>query len=206
SITGRPGQLLPETKMLSPPLSRALLLLVLVASTSSHSVSMGRCNAVEPLEGFMPEKVTKIYGATNDHVFESYYYKSLSEVPLITTLENRYYYVHVINFDIAGSATYNIVDTDYENYILIVECQKLLLISRTNVIIASRNTTLSSKTINMLKRKVDNIGLDSLDFHSMEHDNCLPPGTSSDIDFGLGNILGDEIKKNVFSMLAGAVI
>lgn len=78
--------------------------------------------------------------------------------------------------NIVGSATFSVVDTDYESYGLIVECQKLWLASRTNAAILSRTPTLAPELITKLKGTVDGLDLDSTDFSSMRHDNCIPEG------------------------------
>ncbi|CAL4150797.1 unnamed protein product, partial [Meganyctiphanes norvegica] len=49
--------------------------------------------------------------------------------------------------NIAGSATFTIMDTDYDNYAIFAECQKLFLISRSNAAILSRNSTLDPAVI-----------------------------------------------------------
>ncbi|CAL4150801.1 unnamed protein product, partial [Meganyctiphanes norvegica] len=115
--------------------------------------------------------------------------------------------------NIAGSATFTIMDTDYDNYALFAECQKLFLISRSNAAILSRNNTLDPAIIEQLKSKLDTTGLDSTDFASQRHDNCIKPGESdSDLSFifnevkkgiigSAGDSAIDEAKKNIFGLI-----
>ncbi|CAL4160463.1 unnamed protein product, partial [Meganyctiphanes norvegica] len=98
--------------------------------------------------------------------------------------------------NILGSATFTVVDTDYEGYALIVECQKLWLASRTNAAILSREPTLAPELITKLKGTVDSMDLDSTDFSSMRHDNCIPDG-QADFDFAFD----ESIRKNTFGFL-----
>jgi len=98
--------------------------------------------------------------------------------------------------NILGSATFTVVDTDYEGYALIVECQKLWLASRTNAAILSRKPTLEPELITKLKGTIDSIDLDSTDFSSMRHDNCIPDG-QADFDFSFD----ESIRKNTFGFL-----
>merc|ERR1712179_169143 len=99
--------------------------------------------------------------------------------------------------NILGSATFTVVDTDYESYALIIECQKLWLVSRTNAAILSREPTLAPELITKLKGTVDGItDLDSTDFSSMRHDNCIPEG-QADFDFNFD----ESIRKNTFGFL-----
>jgi len=78
--------------------------------------------------------------------------------------------------NIVGSATFSVADTDYESYALIIECQKLWLASRTNAAILSRTPDLPPELITKLRGTVDGLSLDSKDFSTMEHDNCIPEG------------------------------
>jgi len=98
--------------------------------------------------------------------------------------------------NILGSATFSVVDTDYEGYALIVECQKLWLVSRTNAAILSREPKLAPELITKLKGKVDTLDLDSNDFSTMRHDNCIPDG-KADFDFNFD----ESIRKNTFGFL-----
>ncbi|CAL4150795.1 unnamed protein product, partial [Meganyctiphanes norvegica] len=99
--------------------------------------------------------------------------------------------------NIAGSATFTIMDTDFDNYLLFVECQKLFFISRSNAAILSRNNTLDPAIIENLKAKVDATGLDSEDFSSQNHEKCLKPGES---DSDITSIV-DDIKENIFGLV-----
>jgi len=98
--------------------------------------------------------------------------------------------------NILGSATFTVVDTDYEGYALIVECQKLWLVSRTNAAILSRTPTLAPELITKLKGTVDSLDLDSTDFSSMRHDNCIPEG-QADFEFAFD----ETVRKNTFGFL-----
>merc|ERR1712179_369799 len=98
--------------------------------------------------------------------------------------------------NILGSATFTVVDTDYTGYALIVECQKLWLVSRTNAAILSREPTLAPELITKLKGTVDGMDLDSTDFSSMRHENCIPDG-QADFDFNFD----ESIRKNTFGFL-----
>merc|ERR1712179_863636 len=98
--------------------------------------------------------------------------------------------------NILGSATFSVVDTDYESYALIVECQKLWLASRTTAAILSREPTLAPELITKLKGTVDGMDLDSTDFSSMRHENCIPDG-QADFDFNFD----ESIRKNTFGFL-----
>ncbi|CAL4194572.1 unnamed protein product, partial [Meganyctiphanes norvegica] len=98
--------------------------------------------------------------------------------------------------NILGSATFTVVDTDYEGYALIVECQKLWLVSRTNAAILSRTSTLAYELITKLKGTVDSLDLDSTDFSSMRHENCIPEG-QADFEFAFD----ETVRKNTFGFL-----
>jgi len=98
--------------------------------------------------------------------------------------------------NIVGSATFSVVDTDYEGYALIVECQKLWLASRTNAAILSRKPTLAPELVTKLKGTVDSMDLDSTNFSTMRHDNCIPDG-QEDFEFSFD----ESIRKNTFGFL-----
>ncbi|CAL4124429.1 unnamed protein product [Meganyctiphanes norvegica] len=85
--------------------------------------------------------------------------------------------------NIAGSATFNIVDTDHSSYALIVECQKLLFLSRTNAAILSREPFLKLAVKQKLQGQINTMDLDATDFSAMKHENCIRP-EDSDVDLG----------------------
>jgi len=192
-----------------------VVLVGLVGNAASHSIGLGSCPVIDPLENFNVDKflgtwyVIEIFGRHTKCMTLTFEQKSNTSLSVTQAME--FYMLDRVNIDyahtntgtleitektdpsemtvrwpdnIAGSATFNIVDTDHSGYALIVECQKLLFMSRTNAVILSREPFLKLAVKQKLQGKINTMGLDASDFSAMKHENCIRPEDSDvDLDF-----------------------
>lgn len=76
--------------------------------------------------------------------------------------------------NIFGAAEAIIVDTDYWQYAVIVECQSVMyFMKRTSAVILSRKRDLDLRVLNQVKRDLcDGYGFDCKDFETIDHNRC----------------------------------
>jgi len=76
---------------------------------------------------------------------------------------------------LSNDITFTVVDTDYSQYALTFECQKMWIMSRTTAAILSRERTLDAAIINKLKNTLEAFGIDRTEFYPMPQTNCIKP-------------------------------
>ncbi|XP_042888439.1 uncharacterized protein LOC122263861 [Penaeus japonicus] len=76
--------------------------------------------------------------------------------------------------DIFGAAEAIIVDTDYWQYAVLVECQSVMyFMKRTSASILSRRRDLDLRVLSQVKRDLcDSYGFDCSDFEAIDHNRC----------------------------------
>lgn len=103
----------------------------------------------------------------------------------------------------ALKTTFTIVDTDYDNYAMDVECQSVYFFHRVSASIYSRTPTLAPEKLQELRTKLEtDYGIDLSRMNTIDQSNCL---SLDDNDFNikldenglslLGLLGHDEIKK-----------
>ncbi|XP_042886219.1 uncharacterized protein LOC122263482 [Penaeus japonicus] len=84
-------------------------------------------------------------------------------------------------FDSIASRKATVLDTDYTNFSVLVECQRFWPFRRVSAVILSRTNTLDDATIAKIKEDLNTLGYDIDDFDKINHETCNP-----DADFNLG--------------------
>lgn len=91
---------------------------------------------------------------------------------------------------LSNDITFTVVDTDYSQYALTFECQKLWIMSRTTGAILSRQPTLDDAIVNKLKDKMEAFGIERTEFSPMQQTECIKP-EDADIEINFdGESLG----------------
>ncbi|XP_069678986.1 apolipoprotein D-like [Periplaneta americana] len=128
----------------------------------------------------------------------------------LTSLNHEYTYEGVLNIpddndpgrmqvrfplSLAGSASYIVLMTDYENYAGVFTCQKLAFAHRQSASILSRTPTLDKVYVDKIRSRLSSYGVDPFDLSIIEH-SCSPPNEDTlDINinpttFTAGSIAG----------------
>ncbi|RXG52671.1 Apolipoprotein D [Armadillidium vulgare] len=96
---------------------------------------------------------------------------------------------------IIGSATFRVVDTDYDKYALINDCQNLFVVARLSFAILSRERTLDEETVNMLRQKIRDMDIDTSPLNAVDQFSCeggSGTGTGTGSGTGTGTGTGTE--------------
>ncbi|GLH01789.1 Lazarillo protein [Gryllus bimaculatus] len=121
-----------------------------------------------------------------------------------------------VNFplSVAGSATYTVFATDYENYAGIFTCQKLTFAHRQSASILSRKRTLEKQYVDKLRNKLSSYGIDPFDLSIIDQSGCpTEEGVNINIDsntFSAGSIAGvvrtagDKLGDGIETLASGA--
>jgi len=103
-----------------------------------------------------------------------------------------------INF--AGKGDYVVIDTDYDGYAGIYECQRITsLMHRQSATILSRTPTLNVTFIDRIKRRLASFDIDDHDFDQVAHDSCI---SRSDSDLNI-NVDENTFKKVIAGTVEG---
>ncbi|XP_077298334.1 apolipoprotein D-like [Arctopsyche grandis] len=88
---------------------------------------------------------------------------------------------------VAGSATYTIFGTDYENYAGIFTCQKLTFAHRQSATILSRRRDLDKIYLDKARSRLSAFGVDPYDLSIISQKNCPkhPNGTTNGVDINI---------------------
>ncbi|PSN46512.1 hypothetical protein C0J52_09036 [Blattella germanica] len=133
--------------------------------------------------------LTNIYEKTNET--GKYIIRQASEHLLLglTSLNHEYTYEGIITMpdsrdparmqvrfplSVAGSASYIVLMTDYENYAAVFSCQKLAFAHRQSASILSRKPTLDKMYTDKIRARLTSYGIDPFDLSIIEH-SCSPP-------------------------------
>jgi len=76
---------------------------------------------------------------------------------------------------LSNDITFTVVDTDYSQYALTFECQKMWIMSRTTGAILSRKPTLDAAIINKLKDQLEAFDINRTEFSPMQQTECIKP-------------------------------
>lgn len=112
--------------------------------------------------------------------------------------------------NLAGKADYSVLDTDYDTYAVVFECQKLAsIIHRKSTAILSRAPSLAQEVLAKERKLVSDMGISTRDLDTIDHSVCV---RREDARLNI-NIDEDTIKKmlkdasqsvrNIASQLAG---
>ncbi|XP_050735599.1 apolipoprotein D-like isoform X1 [Eriocheir sinensis] len=94
--------------------------------------------------------------------------------------------------NLAGKADYTVLDTDYDTYAVVYECQKVAsFLHRKSTAILSRTPTLSQDIISKERQLISSKGIPTNDLDSIDHGVCV---RREDAGFNI-NIDEDTIKK-----------
>jgi len=103
-----------------------------------------------------------------------------------------------LNF--AGKGDYVVIDTDYDGYAGIYECQRITsLMHRTSATILSRTPYLDVTFIDRIKRRLASFDIDDHDFDQVAHENCI---SRSDSDLNI-NLDEKTFKKVITGTVEG---
>ncbi|XP_049766625.1 apolipoprotein D-like [Schistocerca cancellata] len=111
---------------------------------------------------------------------------------------------------IAGSASYTVFATDYENYAGVFTCQKLAFAHRQSASILSRSPTLDKMYVEKIRSKLSSFGVDPFDLSIIKQDDCpkvtddsynininpdtFSPGSIAGVVRTAGDKLGDGVE------------
>lgn len=154
--------------------------------------------------------LTNYYSSTNET--GKYSIKQVSEHLILglTSLNHEYTYEGIITIpderdparmqvrfplSLAGSASYIVFMTDYENYAGVFTCQKLAFAHRQSASILSRKPTLDKVYIDKIRNRLSSYGIDHFDLSIIEHSCSAPDEDTLDINinpttFTAGSIAG----------------
>ncbi|XP_046405552.1 apolipoprotein D-like [Ischnura elegans] len=128
---------------------------------------------------------------------------------------------------VAGSASYKIIATDYDNFATVFTCQRLAFAHRQSTSILSRTPVLDRMYIDKARTRLNTLGIDPHDLSIIEQSNCrvnasgdgvkinidedtLTPGSVAGVVRRAGDVLGDGIEaaamgaKKVYHTLASS--
>ncbi|TRY76510.1 hypothetical protein TCAL_11401 [Tigriopus californicus] len=213
----------------------ALTLSIIIGDSSAHDSYSGSCPDFSPMPGFDWDKfregrwyAMEKFGTTQSKCFTYDFgvdedgFKFVEQNSVLTglkrfSIDNKYRYRGRLASpsraepDILGSASFNVMDTDYDKYALLCTCQakSLLLLSfhRRSCTILQRepipDAEISKKLHDLLNAKVEVSGESELpdhDFDLVDHSNCdysdREKGLQIDVDKILG-LAGDEIEGGI---------
>ncbi|XP_013147124.1 PREDICTED: apolipoprotein D-like [Papilio polytes] len=152
-------------------------------STASHCITYNFTRTPEP-GTFELEQVSQhfILGLTPlDH---DYRYKGVLTVPdpaVPARMKVRF------PLSVAGSASYTILATDYDQYAAIFTCQKLAFAHRRSATILSRTKELDKIFIDKMRLKLASFGVDPYDLSIISQSNCpgRPNGATEGVDINI---------------------
>lgn len=112
--------------------------------------------------------------------------------------------------NLAGKADYRVVDTDYDNYAVVFECQKFAnFLHRKSTAILARSPSLSNEIISEERKALNDMGISTGDLDAIDHSVCVrreDAGLNIDIDEEtIKKMLKDASQsvRNIASQLAG---
>ncbi|XP_071450534.1 apolipoprotein D-like [Hetaerina americana] len=128
---------------------------------------------------------------------------------------------------VAGTASYKVVVTDYDNFATIFTCQKLAFANRQSASILSRTPILDKMYIDKARSRLNTIGVDPHDLSIIDQTNCrvnttgdgvkinidedtLTPGSVAGVIRRAGDAIGDGVEaaahgaKKVYHTLASS--
>lgn len=143
-----------------------------------------------------------VYNFTASSEPGEYYVEQVSEHPVLglANVDNKYHYKGqlsvphpempgkmIVRFplSVAGSASYVVFYTDYEQYAGIFTCQKLAFANRQSATILSRTKTLEKQYVDKIRSKLSAYGVDPFDLSVIDQKNCPAEDTETRVNINI---------------------
>ncbi|CAO1427415.1 unnamed protein product [Diamesa tonsa] len=174
---------------------------LLFANASAHTYKSGECPSVEPMSGFDMKKFLGIWyaiqktGTASECVIYNitqdepgmYKIQQISQNFLLGLIKHKYSYTGEletkdndvpakmrVNFplSVAGSASFNVFMTDYQQFAGIFTCQKLPVGHRHSATILSRTKDLERAYVDKVRTRLAGYQVDPFDLSIISQSNC----------------------------------
>ncbi|CAL4120971.1 unnamed protein product, partial [Meganyctiphanes norvegica] len=191
-------------RMMMTLLYSSILVLCLTGVSLGAKLQVGNCPRVDAMQDWdarqWPQKGYMLLAVTQKGIMMRYIKKSNYDIslilPKIFKLINQLSIGHVFNYEgkltmvnptnpakmslwwpghLSNDITFTVVDTDYSQYALTFECQKMWIMSRTTGAILSRKPTLDAAIINKLKDQLEAFDINRTEFSPMQQTECIKP-------------------------------
>lgn len=140
-----------------------------------------------------------LYNFTRGEEPGEYTIEQISQHPILglTPVEHQYHYVGSLSvpepstparmsvrfpLSVAGSASYTVFSTDYENYAGIFTCQKIAFSNRQSVSILSREKTLDKMYLDKVRARLQTFNINPYDLSIISQSNCPSNGSGYNIN------------------------